>query len=93
MPSPPLTLSQRIRAINWEEGFIVCRLHPERRCNKSAYVHGRARRCSNCKVRRRPDGTRRPASVRYSKSPKRLEAERYRSRSRRTTRRIDLAKI
>ena len=40
--------SRQRRSATWEKNFILCTNHPNRRCNKSSYVHGGVRRCSSC---------------------------------------------
>ncbi len=51
------------RAKRWEEEWIVCANHPDRRCNKSHYVYGSVRRCGHC-LNHKADGSRRPAFAR-----------------------------
>lgn len=36
------------RTRKWESGFISCRNHPNRRCNKCRYVATAIRRCASC---------------------------------------------
>jgi hypothetical protein len=53
--------SRNRRQIKWENIFISCIKHDDRRCNKSCYVSNGRRKCNSCR-HRRADGTRTPHS-------------------------------
>ena len=48
--------AEKRRAERWNTQFIPCKNHPERRCNRSAYVISRTTRCGSC-WNRHTDGT------------------------------------
>ena len=76
------------RADQWDNGWIPCDRHPERRCNRSLYVARGTRRCGSCK-NRRTDGTRVPSHIRYDHS----EQRRWRTLSTRLAHKIEENKI
>jgi hypothetical protein len=63
---------------DWDTTFIPCRNHPERRCNRSAFVKRGVRLCGSCK------NNRTPAHRRYMHS----EQRRWRTRSTRRWHRL-----
>jgi hypothetical protein len=63
------------RAKKWDEGFIVCAIHPNRRCNKTVYLYNSKRRCASCNTRR-ADYSYRPGHVRAKDWSNPLEKQR-----------------
>lgn len=59
------------REKRWQENFIPCIKHPDRRCNRSVFVHNARRACGSC-ITRTPDGQKREcvrrANSKYKKS-------------------------
>lgn len=55
--------ARRNRGTKWDDNFIPCKYHPDRRANKAAYVNRRVSRCGSCK-HRRVDGSLRPCRLR-----------------------------
>jgi|GEM_PF-3454382 len=56
MPSEVLIMDEpsakERRAKKWDSTFIPCKRHPERRCNRSAFVSSGHYRCARCKSHR-----------------------------------------
>jgi hypothetical protein len=55
--------SKKRRSLRWDKEIICCTFHPGRRCNRSAYVYGGAKKCSSC-CNRRSDGAVSPSTRR-----------------------------
>jgi hypothetical protein len=55
------------RNMRWYGEFIPCAKHPYRRCNRSSFANKNVRRCARC-LKRRSDGSLRPAYVRAHRS-------------------------